>query len=784
VLTSRAFVERARLESVVEALAREVKIVWLDDVRADIALGDKLRGVLRGSRPQVRRSPDDPAVILFTSGSEGAPKGVVLSHRNIMANAAQALARVDANSADKVFNVLPVFHSFGLTGGLIMPLLAGVPVFLYPSPLHYRIVPELIYITGATIAFGTDTFLSGYARSAHPYDFRTLRLLVAGAEPVKPQTRTVYMEQFGVRILEGYGVTEVAPVAAMNTPMANRPGTVGRLSPLMEARLEPVEGVEDGGRLHLKGPNVMLGYLKADNPGVIEPPPDGWHDTGDIVSIDADGFITILGRAKRFAKVAGEMVSLAAAESLAGEVWPEADCAVVAVPDRRKGERLVLVTTARGARRDALVSHARARGAGELVVPADIITLRQAARPRHRQARLHGDQGPGRRHRSTEELLQIALPRCVRPAPACGPRYLWSSRIRSDRVARVAMSCATQGRKTMTNRRFTGWKSWLGAAAAVLLLSGTPATQAQDDQTITIGIVTFLSGGAAGPFGVPARNAAELVVEAINNGNMPAPYDTPGIAGAKIRTVIIDEAGGTPPRWRTAQSDRARKRRSGHRLYFQRRLPGRGPVAEELKRLTVLFDCGTPRIFEEAEYRYVFRTGPHATMDNVSVARYILDRDPDISTIAGINQNYAWGQDSWQDFKEAMIALKPDITVTTEQFPQLFAGQYGGEISALLVNPPDVVHSSFWGADLEAFILQGVARACSTTVWWRFGRRARDVPASQANPRRHGDRSARTPWRARSRQRAQCVVPSRLYGPLRHPADLCLLQDGDGPAWG
>jgi acyl-[acyl-carrier-protein]-phospholipid O-acyltransferase / long-chain-fatty-acid--[acyl-carrier-protein] ligase len=375
VLTSRAFIERARLESVVEALAREVKIVWLDDVRADIALGDKLRGVLRGSTPQVRRSPDDPAVILFTSGSEGVPKGVVLSHRNIIANAAQALARVDANSADKLFNVLPVFHSFGLTGGLIMPLLAGVPVFLYPSPLHYRIVPELIYITGATIAFGTDTFLSGYARSAHPYDFRTLRLLVAGAEPVRPQTRTVYMEQFGVRILEGYGVTEVAPVAAMNTPMANRPGTVGRLSPLMQARLEPVEGVEDGGRLHLKGPNVMLGYLKADNPGVIEPPPDGWHDTGDIVSIDADGFITILGRAKRFAKVAGEMVSLAAAEILAGEVWPEADCAVVAVPDHRKGERLVLVTTARGARRDALVSHARASGAGELVVPADIITL-------------------------------------------------------------------------------------------------------------------------------------------------------------------------------------------------------------------------------------------------------------------------------------------------------------------------------------------------------------------------------------------------------------------------
>ncbi|MFW6077660.1 MAG: AMP-binding protein, partial [Hyphomicrobiales bacterium] len=373
VLTSRAFVERARLEPLVEALSEKLKIVWLDDIRAGITSADKLRGILRGARPQVPLQAGDPAVILFTSGSEGAPKGVVLSHRNIMANAAQSLARVDANSADLVFNVLPAFHSFGLTGGMMMPLVAGIPVYLYPSPLHYRIVPELIYQTGATILFGTDTFLAGYARSAHPYDFRTLRLVVAGAEPVRAQTRTHYMEQFGVRILEGYGVTEVAPVAAMNTPMTNRPGTVGRLSPLMEARLEPVEGVDEGGRLFLRGPNVMLGYLRAENPGVIDPPPGDWHDTGDIVAIDADGFITIKGRAKRFAKVAGEMVSLAAVEALVAEVWPEATSAVVSLPDRRKGEKLVLVTTERKARRDALVRHARARGASELMVPAEIL---------------------------------------------------------------------------------------------------------------------------------------------------------------------------------------------------------------------------------------------------------------------------------------------------------------------------------------------------------------------------------------------------------------------------
>ena len=223
-------------------------------------------------------------MILFTSGSEGTPKGVVLSHRNILANAAQSLARVDANANDKVFNVLPVFHSFGLTGGMMMPLLAGIPIFMYPSPLHYRIVPELIYQTGATILFGTDTFLTGYARSAHAYDFRTLRLVVAGAEAVKERTRQVYMERYGIRMLEGYGVTETAPVLAMNTPMANRPGTVGRLSPLMEYKLDPVPGIDEGGRLSVRGPNVMLGYLRAENPGVLEPLPEGWHDTGDIVS--------------------------------------------------------------------------------------------------------------------------------------------------------------------------------------------------------------------------------------------------------------------------------------------------------------------------------------------------------------------------------------------------------------------------------------------------------------------------------------------------------------------
>jgi acyl-[acyl-carrier-protein]-phospholipid O-acyltransferase / long-chain-fatty-acid--[acyl-carrier-protein] ligase len=180
------------------------------------------------------------------------------------------------------------------------------------------------------------------------------------------------MERYGIRVLEGYGVTETAPVLAMNTPMFNQPGTVGRLSPLMEYRLDPVPGIAEGGRLSVRGPNVMLGYLRAENPGVLEPLPDGWHDTGDIVVINAAGFIAIKGRAKRFAKIAGEMVSLSAVESVASALWPQATSVAVSLPDQRKGERIVLLTTQKDADRAAMQRHTKAIGATELSVPADI----------------------------------------------------------------------------------------------------------------------------------------------------------------------------------------------------------------------------------------------------------------------------------------------------------------------------------------------------------------------------------------------------------------------------
>jgi acyl-[acyl-carrier-protein]-phospholipid O-acyltransferase/long-chain-fatty-acid--[acyl-carrier-protein] ligase len=373
ILTSRVFVEKGRLDNMVAAVAKEVAVVYLEDIRPTITLLDKIRGMMRAGAPLVPRKADDWAAILFTSGSEGTPKGVVLSHRNMLANAAQARARIDFGREDKVFNVLPVFHSFGLTVGMVLPLVSGVRLYLYPSPLHYRTVPELIYGVNATIMFGTDTFLAGYARSAHPYDFRSLRYILAGAEPVKESTRRVYLEKFGLRILEGYGVTETAPALALNTPMFNKFGAVGRILPGMEARLDKVEGVEEGGRLVVRGPNVMLGYLKTDRPGVLEPPPDGWHDTGDIVTIDAQGFVTIKGRAKRFAKVGGEMISLAAVEALAGDLWPQHASAVLAAPDARKGERLILATQKKDATRAEFMTFAKQQHAADLMIPSEVM---------------------------------------------------------------------------------------------------------------------------------------------------------------------------------------------------------------------------------------------------------------------------------------------------------------------------------------------------------------------------------------------------------------------------
>ena len=366
--------QKGKLEPLVERLSSTVKVVYLEDVRATIGFADKLRGMVPAKPPGSDLDAEAEAVVLFTSGSEGSPKAVVHSHRSLLANCAQLRSVVDFNPTDRVFNALPMFHAFGLIATLL-PLMYGVRLFMYPSPLHYKLVPEMVYAEQSTIMFGTDTFLTGYARKASPLDFQSLRYIFSGGEPVRPSTRATYMAYFKKPIFEGYGVTETAPVLALSTWAQSREGSVGRLLPGIEARLEPVEGIDQGGRLWVRGPNLMLGYLRAEAPGVLEPPPDGWYDTGDIVTIDTDGFVSITGRAKRFAKIGGEMVSLATAEALATSVWPEELHAVVALPDPRRGEKLLLVTTRRNAEPHALLAAARARGVAEIQIPREVMVI-------------------------------------------------------------------------------------------------------------------------------------------------------------------------------------------------------------------------------------------------------------------------------------------------------------------------------------------------------------------------------------------------------------------------
>jgi len=377
VITARRFVEKAKLELLVAALAESTNVIYLEDLRKEIGVIARVRGLIAGAFARPRRDAvraNEPAVVLFTSGSEGTPKGVVLSHRNLLANRHQLLSVIDVSPKDIVLNALPVFHSFGLTGGLLLPLLAGVKTFLYPSPLHYRTVPELAYGINATILFGTDTFLAGYARVADNYDFYSVRYVFAGAERVREQTRQAWFDKFGIRILEGYGATETAPGLAVNTPMHFKAGTVGRFLPGIIHRIDAVPGVAANGRLSVSGPNIMLGYLRAESPGVLQPPPDGWYDTGDIVDIDADGFVTIKGRMKRFAKIAGEMVPLGAVEEFVAKAFPRSSSAVVALPDAKKGERLVLLIT-EAVERSALAAAARDAGLPELFVPRTIVRV-------------------------------------------------------------------------------------------------------------------------------------------------------------------------------------------------------------------------------------------------------------------------------------------------------------------------------------------------------------------------------------------------------------------------
>ncbi len=372
VLTSRAFVEKANLGELVGQLATTNQVVFLEDLAKTISLLDKLNGLYRYFRRQPGAATADSRLILFTSGTEGRPKGVVLSHRAILANIDQASSVIDYSPADRMLNALPMFHSFGLMAGTMLPILGGIELFLYPSPLHFRIVPEVAYDFNATLMLGTPTFLAGYGKVAHPYDFHRLRYLLAGGEKLRQPVRDLWLDKFGIRILEGYGVTETGPVLCLNTPLSARSGTVGKFLPGIEWRLDPVPGIDSGGNLVVRGPNLMEGYLLYEQ-GFR--PVDGWYATGDVVSVDSAGYVSIQARLKRFAKIAGEMINLQLVEEAASACFSTGLHAAVAAADGRKGERVVLFTTNSQTTRDVLREYFLQAGHSVLYVPSRIISI-------------------------------------------------------------------------------------------------------------------------------------------------------------------------------------------------------------------------------------------------------------------------------------------------------------------------------------------------------------------------------------------------------------------------
>ena len=380
VITSRAFIKTVKLEHLMAAF-ENCQIIYLEDLRESITLADKLwviRALLRPLAALPAQDPASPAIVLFTSGSEARPKGVVISHDTMLGVMSQLRAAIDFGPDDKYLNALPMYHTFGLIACTLMPLLSGTRLFLYTNPLHYKVIPEYAYTRDCTYIFGTSTFLGNYARQAHPYDFHRARFVISGGEKLNPEVSKLWFSKFGLRVYEGYGATECGPAMSLNTALAFRAGSVGRFLSGIEYRIVPVPGIEEGGVLHVRGPNLMLGYMFSDAPGVLQSPRSelgaGWYNTGDVVSVDEDGFVTIHGRVKRFAKIAGELVSLERVEHIAYQASPDFKHAAL-VEMTHTGESTVLLTTDPKLDRITLLHAARLINAQDLAVARRVLKV-------------------------------------------------------------------------------------------------------------------------------------------------------------------------------------------------------------------------------------------------------------------------------------------------------------------------------------------------------------------------------------------------------------------------
>ncbi|MDD5491247.1 MAG: AMP-binding protein [bacterium] len=385
IISSREFLAKIKLDPVTFA---GKKVVYIEDLPSQISFLDKLRAysktkVTRSAYKFIDKESKNTALLLFTSGSEGVPKGVCLTHENIISNIYQAMSKIDFRDTDFVLNALPIFHSFGLTVGTLLPLFRGARVFLYVSPLHYRVIPEIAYDQNCTILLGTNTFLNGFSKKANPYDFYAMRYIFCGAEALTETVFNKYVETYGIRVMSGYGATECAPVISINSPLEYEYGSVGKVLPGIDYKLVPVEGIDNKsgklGRLYVKGPNIMKGYLKnekANHKYLIED--QGWYDTGDIVETMETGFLKIVGRMKRFAKISGEMVSLTAIEdALAGAFGERKEIAIMAVADEKKGEKLIAVVNSQKIELKDIREKLKEKGFSELAHPREVQLLKE-----------------------------------------------------------------------------------------------------------------------------------------------------------------------------------------------------------------------------------------------------------------------------------------------------------------------------------------------------------------------------------------------------------------------
>ena len=386
VISSKRFVNNADLQKVAEEIEKHTRLFYLEEAGQLIGVFEKVQSALAAFVPlaasrQLYREvePTSEAVILFTSGSEGDPKAVVLSHQNLLSNLSQVKMLIELKNDDYILNALPFFHCFGLMAGMLLPLIGGTRIYEYPNPLHYRIIPELCFQKKVTCLWGTPTFLRGYGMAATPIDMYSLRFVVSGAEKLSEEIYDLWNDKFGIRIFQGYGVTEASPVIATNYPNQCMKNSVGQLVSQIEHRLRPIAGIPDGGELVVRGPNIMQGYLAKDYGGndfLRKPETEelgtGWYATGDVVKIDENGFLTIVGRIKRFAKIAGEMVSLTAVEELAAKVWPDAQHAAITQPDPKKGEKIILITNQESAEKSSILKLGRELDYGDFYIPSEI----------------------------------------------------------------------------------------------------------------------------------------------------------------------------------------------------------------------------------------------------------------------------------------------------------------------------------------------------------------------------------------------------------------------------